>query len=941
MKLIYNVIILLALSFTNLTCRVISLVTPTDNDYTFESSTLTASLEKCEFIELLSVLNCENISDLSSIDTNVQSVPASSIQSLYVWPRTRLRLDSKFSLSGTTEEKFKDNFEVSLWNFGSFDQNANPFDSFYSQGHLLSIVDSDFEFYSSFHNNSALSEVCALIDNGYRPLFSAFKRVIMDTTVHFLGHVCPIVFQNANLKRFVISQVSESNKFQFSALEKLDDSTISRLNATIESFEVYKASLKSLESSLFDKHVFSRTKQFVYHSLESLIRIQDDLFESFENVNEFILNVPDLEAFLRNQDLLWISSLNPNVNVNLTNYLGEANKFKQVKLKLRDINDQYTFPDEDLCLFVAFPHEKLILPVIETASDLYCSCTLVWLTQYYPYYSYIDELITPTLSKCNHKENFEELVSSCNFEVETKKCNNLSLSSTLESTRISSTLSTYMQSTKSQLSDKCEFYSDASILKCENILDLSNINADEAEVSSIETLYIKPKFATRLDRSLSFSGSGDRFKENYDASLINFDGFNLNANPFEKLNAKGGTLDLSELSLEFFSSAHDSVSLSDTCVYVKTNYAVMFSSFENILISESANFGQLMCPLMFKDANIKRLAVSKMTESNRFNFTKLDVLENETGDVSTLLNSSVIAFEIYKSSLKYVRKSLLDETVFKSLAKFVYHSLEPLPEFQNDLFKSLKSLRELQIYVPDLGNYLRNTHLAWINSINFDLTIDLSSTTQLLDENNKKKQVVLRMVDMREEYTFPEEDFCLYADFPHSKLIFPAIESRPNLECTCTLVWLTQYYPYYSNMPDLITPSVSKCNHTRRFDELVKSCKFEQTITKCNLITTPAPALTSTSAITSILTFTNTNTPIIMSTRTETPLLTSTEFITASTITPDGTGVNIGVIIGSVIGGIAGITIIGVGGFLLFKKIIAKQMQVTPGTSVEMTDTNI
>ena len=119
---------------------------------------------------------------------------------------------------------------------------------------------------------------------------------------------------------------------------------------------------------------------------------------------------------------------------------------------------------------------------------------------------------------------------------------------------------------------------------------------------------------------------------------------------------------------------------------------------------------------------------------------------------------------------------------------------------------------------------------------------------ELTDPNNKVKHLKLLIKDQSESYSFPAEDFCLYADFPHSKLIFPSIESAANLECTCTLIWLTQYYPYYTNISQLITSSVSKCNYTHSFDQLVKNCMFEQEIFKCkNLpITNTTAIITST-----------------------------------------------------------------------------------------------
>ena len=49
------------------------------------------------------------------------------------------------------------------------------------------------------------------------------------------------------------------------------------------------------------------------------------------------------------------------------------------------------------------------------------------------------------------------------------------------------------------------------------------------------------------------------------------------------------------------------------------------------------------------------------------------------------------------------------------------------------------------------------------------------------------------LTDLNETYLYTEEDFCLFKDFPHSKLVVPKINTKPNLECTCTLLYLLKY----------------------------------------------------------------------------------------------------------------------------------------------------
>ncbi len=105
-------------------------------------------------------------------------------------------------------------------------------------------------------------------------------------------------------------------------------------------------------------------------------------------------------------------------------------------------------------------------------------------------------------------------------------------------------------------------------------------------------------------------------------------------------------------------------------------------------------------------------------------------------------------------------------------------------------------------------------------------------------------------------YTFPNEDFCLFKDFPHSQLVLPLVifdASRfEYTECTCTLVWLQQYYKLYfcNNFTQFneyiniepvykdffVNETVMKCQQSEEyFNEKFLACNFSQRFEKCDL----------------------------------------------------------------------------------------------------------
>ena len=84
-------------------------------------------------------------------------------------------------------------------------------------------------------------------------------------------------------------------------------------------------------------------------------------------------------------------------------------------------------------------------------------------------------------------------------------------------------------------------------------------------------------------------------------------------------------------------------------------------------------------------------------------------------------------------------------------------------------------------------------------------------------------------------YDFPEDDFCLFKNFPHNKLVRPIISTKADLECSCTLLWLLKYKNIYTidGVNPMETDSTRSCMQKSNFDQLVKECKFNTMLADC------------------------------------------------------------------------------------------------------------
>ena len=94
-------------------------------------------------------------------------------------------------------------------------------------------------------------------------------------------------------------------------------------------------------------------------------------------------------------------------------------------------------------------------------------------------------------------------------------------------------------------------------------------------------------------------------------------------------------------------------------------------------------------------------------------------------------------------------------------------------------------------------------------------------------------------------FDYPDEDLCLFKEFPHSHLVVPIISPGVKIACTCTLQWLEMYLHLYepwfytinasSYVYDYKT-SLQKREYTLKFcyEQTLRECDFRKRFEKCN-----------------------------------------------------------------------------------------------------------
>ena len=136
----------------------------------------------------------------------------------------------------------------------------------------------------------------------------------------------------------------------------------------------------------------------------------------------------------------------------------------------------------------------------------------------------------------------------------------------------------------------------------------------------------------------------------------------------------------------------------------------------------------------------------------------------------------------------------------------------------------------------------------WILDLNSNLNISLSSKIQVFKNINSRK--IIHFVHQRDKtsfgsvYTYPDEDLCLFKNFPHNQLVLPIIVPDERLECSCSLLWLQKYTQFYISdvkmikdysSVDIYQQYESLGMYSFQFCDSNKVCHFTKMFNKCSI----------------------------------------------------------------------------------------------------------
>lgn len=264
----------------------------------------------------------------------------------------------------------------------------------------------------------------------------------------------------------------------------------------------------------------------------------------------------------------------------------------------------------------------------------------------------------------------------------------------------------------------------------------------------------------------------------------------------------------------------------------------VISFFDNKITFQDVKFPSQLCKYLFQNVSLQTIYV------NTYMFTFMKNTEepkNLNSSIKELIIQSVYRFEL--------NAEFLDPDVFKELVKLTIVD-SSVYKIQKDLFKDrFPSIKFISLKIKNLNGMVHGeAGVAWMKYLNLNrqpidlsfnatyLTVSSDSAIQaaISEYDNYGIQVQFAPMSPRlpknysrklfpySDYQFPNEDFCLFYDFPLERLVFIQLKEIENISCTVAWLYRYQYLYEYINLTSLDKPLPSYCD----FNKSIELCNI-------------------------------------------------------------------------------------------------------------------
>ena len=305
---------------------------------------------------------------------------------------------------------------------------------------------------------------------------------------------------------------------------------------------------------------------------------------------------------------------------------------------------------------------------------------------------------------------------------------------------------------------------------------------------------------------------GRLFKENFNFNFVNLNGFQIDIidNNF-KQSVRNLTTDYFyyfnciRCNIAFYSNDRQIKTCEEITNTINQNNVSIMSLFQfsnsikgPILTLFDPHLKSTICPLMFKNSLFLNLNLIGLSDT----FYKRNVVtfENRIFDD---LKSTITVFQIKGENIN-IDSNLINPSVFKKTKEI--HLYGNVNNIDGRSLNELKRVYNIIFSKEHFRDMVHKNGIKWMRDLNPNLNLNLSSLKEIRNYYGLATMIKVYCTsyipEIRLSKVFPEEDFCLYKDFPFNQLVilmeYAEGEELYNLlqtrDYTCTYLWLAQYF---------------------------------------------------------------------------------------------------------------------------------------------------
>jgi hypothetical protein len=180
---------------------------------------------------------------------------------------------------------------------------------------------------------------------------------------------------------------------------------------------------------------------------------------------------------------------------------------------------------------------------------------------------------------------------------------------------------------------------------------------------------------------------------------------------------------------------------------------------------------------------------------------------------TTDFDCRISELEISATTIELLDRMTLHPQVFARTERVSLGGI--IGKVEHDIFKDLSLLKSLTLQIYNIRGFMHTNGIGWMRFLNSNYTgtfkpafLENGTLSARSKHEMEAHRVFVAIVNSVETtqldskyfpllfYNFSDEDFCLFAEYPHERMVITqAVTYSPS--CSCSLLWIYKYVPLF------------------------------------------------------------------------------------------------------------------------------------------------